>query len=122
MAPFICYDLRFPEIFRTATLRGATLILVIANWPVARIHHWTALLIARAIENQCYVVGVNRVGVDPTLTYNGQSCIVGPGGEVLLECGTDEIIGSAEINLEALTELRSRLPFLADIRTDFVRP
>ncbi len=76
MAPFICYDLRFPEIFRHATQRGANLMVVIANWPVARIEHWTALLAARAVENQAYVVGVNRTGRDPHLSYSGRSAIL----------------------------------------------
>ncbi len=64
-APTICYDLRFPETYRRATQRGAQLIVAIANWPAARISHWRSLLIARAIENQAYVVGVNRAGAIP---------------------------------------------------------
>ncbi|WP_394795120.1 nitrilase-related carbon-nitrogen hydrolase, partial [Armatimonas sp.] len=65
--PFICYDLRFPEAFRVATVRGANLITVMASWPNARHHHWVKLLHARAIENEAYVVGVNRCGWDPKL-------------------------------------------------------
>jgi predicted amidohydrolase len=64
-SPFVCYDLRFPELFRRAVRQGAELLVVIANWPLARDAHWLALLRARAIENQCYVVGVNRAGDDP---------------------------------------------------------
>ena len=95
-------------------------MIVIASWPVARIHHWTALLTARAIENQCYVVGVNRVGNDPSLKYKGHSCIVGPGGEMLLDCGESEGLFNADIDLEVVSSLREKLPFLADMRPEFL--
>jgi predicted amidohydrolase len=116
VAPFICYDLRFPEIFRPAARAGAELITVIANWPVTRIAHWTALLRARAIENQAYVAGVNRCGTDPTLTYNGHSLIVSPQGEVLAEAVDGEKVISATVDLESLRTYRKNLPFLADMR------
>ena len=116
VAPFICYDLRFPEHFRTATRRGAQLITVISSWPVQRIHHWTALLRARAIENQAYVAGVNRCGTDPKFTYTGQSLIVGPGGDILAEAGDGEKVISAEVDPAALVAYRKQLPFLADMR------
>ena len=93
-APFICYDLRFPEVFRIATRRGAHLIAVIANWPAKRVSHWVALLQALAIENQAYVVGVNRVGNDPKLGYPGRSLIVDPQGEIVAE-GSDREFVSA---------------------------
>ncbi|HWP40806.1 MAG TPA: nitrilase-related carbon-nitrogen hydrolase, partial [Tepidisphaeraceae bacterium] len=74
VAPFICYDLRFPEVFRAAVRRyRANLFIVIANWPLSRVEHWIALLRARAIENQAYVLGVNRCGRDPNLQYPGRS-------------------------------------------------
>src|SRR5580704_17942421 len=85
VAPFVCYDLRFPEIFRRAVRGGAQLLAVIANWPQPRESHWLALLRARAIENQAYVVGVNRAGADPNVRYSGHSLIVGPRGETLAE-------------------------------------
>lgn len=119
LAPFICYDLRFPEIFRQAAGRGAEVMVVIANWPVKRIGHWVTLLQARAIENQCYVAGVNRCGTDPTLTYNGRSLIVGPSGEILAEAGDQEQIIGAELDLAALRSLRQGLPFLKDMRKDY---
>ncbi len=81
----ICYDLRFPEIFRRAVRRGANLFIVMANWPQTRISHWTALLKARAIENQAYVAGVNRIGKDPMHAYSGGSLIIDPRGEVLAD-------------------------------------
>ncbi len=78
VSPFVCYDLRFPEIFRAATMRGAQLLVVIASWPAPRVEHWTSLLKARAIENQAYVLGVNRCGKDPFLAYPGKSVIFDP--------------------------------------------
>jgi predicted amidohydrolase len=116
VAPFICYDLRFPEHFRAATKLGAQLIAVIANWPVRRIGHWVALLQARAIENQAYVAGVNRCGADPSLTYNGRSLIVSPKGDILADAGNGESVISAEVNLQELLDYRRELPFLADMR------
>ncbi|MGD8307482.1 MAG: nitrilase-related carbon-nitrogen hydrolase, partial [Ignavibacteria bacterium] len=71
----ICYDLRFPELYRIYARERVHLIIVIANWPDTRIEHWRSLLKARAIENQCFVIGVNRVGTDIKLTYNGYSGI-----------------------------------------------
>lgn len=120
VAPFICYDLRFPEIFRPAARAGAQLITVIASWPDARIGQWVKLLQARAIENQCYVAGVNRVGSDPRFHYSGRSMIVDFRGDILVDAGSEENIISAELDLEDLAEYRRELPFLADIRDDFV--
>jgi len=116
VAPFICYDLRFPEHFREATRRGAQLLTCIANWPVARIQHWVTLLQARAIENQAYVVGVNRTGTDPKLTYNGRSLIISPKGDVIADAGNAECIINAEVSLEDLESYRRDLPFLDDMR------
>ena len=116
VAPFICYDLRFPEHFRVATRRGAQLITVIASWPVARIEHWVALLRARAIENQAYVAGCNRCGTDPKLTYTGRSLIVSPKGDVLADAGDGEKVIRADLDLAALLAYRKELPFLADMR------
>src|SRR5919108_2129964 len=88
VAPFICYDLRFPEIFREAVAaHRPQLFTVIANWPQPRIHHWVRLLQARAIENQAYVVGVNRVGRDPLHVYTGRSLIVDFHGEIMADAG-----------------------------------
>jgi predicted amidohydrolase len=121
VAPFICYDLRFPELFRAAARRGATLFPVIANWPVARASHWVTLLQARAIENQAYVAGANRVGNDPKLEYPGRSLIVHPGGEVLADAGNQETVISAEISPGEVTDYRKRLPFLQDMRPEFAK-
>ena len=119
VAPFICYDLRFPEIFGAAVRRGANLFTVIANWPSPRSDHWTALLKARAIENQAYVVGVNRCGRDPQLSYLGQSVIFDPRGRVIAEAGAEEGTISANLDLPALISYRHELPFLKDMHADY---
>jgi predicted amidohydrolase len=119
VAPFICYDLRFPELFRAAVRRGAQLFTVIANWPVAREQHWVMLLQARAIENQAYVAGVNRVGQDPKLSYPGRSLIVSPRGDVLADAGSSERVIQAEVDLGLLKSYRAELPFLKDMRSDW---
>jgi omega-amidase len=116
VASFICYDLRFPEIFRAAVRGGANLYTVIASWPVAREEHWVTLLRARAIENQAYVIGVNRFGNDPKFFHPGRSLIVHPSGSVLAEGGREECTISAELSLEELVKYRRELPFLTDMR------
>jgi len=117
VAPFVCYDLRFPELFRqAAAARRPELFAVIANFPTKRIQHWIRLLQARAIENQAYVVGVNRVGADPTHTYGGRSLIVDPQGEILADAGTQEGTIQAPLELDKLAQYRRGLPFLADMR------
>jgi predicted amidohydrolase len=116
VSPFICYDLRFPEHFRAATRRGAQLLTVISSWPMARTQHWVTLLQARAIENQAYVAGVNRCGVDPKFTYTGRSLIVSPKGDILADAGNGESVISADLNLDELLAYRKDLPFLADMR------
>ncbi len=115
-APFICYDLRFPEAFRRAVARGAQLLIVIANWPQPREAHWTALLRARAIENQAYVVGVNRCGSDPRNAYSGGSMVVDPQGEIVAQAGSQECILRAELELSAVTDYRKQFPALDDMR------
>jgi omega-amidase len=116
MSPFVCYDLRFPEVFRSAVKRGAQLFIVIANWPQARAEHWSALLKARAIENQAFVVGVNRCGADPNHSYAGRSLILGPRGEVLAETGDQPAVIRAEIGLGDLLGYRAEFPALRDMR------
>lgn len=113
---FICYDLRFPEVFRKVA-KDVQAIFVIANWPASRKDHWETLLKARAIENQCFVIGVNRTGTDGNnITYPGASHIFDPSGNDIL-CGNDKeefLLG--EINPAKAAEARSRFPFLNDIR------
>jgi len=114
VAPLICYDLRFPELFRSAVRQGAEVLIVIANFPAARAEHWTALLIARAIENQCYAIGVNRCGSDPNYDYLGGSIIVDPRGQVIAEAGSDEAVLTAALDIAALREWRRDFPVLID--------
>jgi len=116
VAPFICYDLRFPELFRMAVRQGAQLYVVIANWPASRVHHWVTLLQARAIENQAYVVGVNRCGSDPKVAYAGRSLVVSPRGVILADAGGGERVLSAELDLAALQAYRAEFPVLQDMR------
>ena len=120
VAPFICYDLRFPEIFRAAVQRGANLFTVIASWPATREQHWLTLLKARAIENQAYVAGVNRCGNDPHLSYSGRSIIFDPRGEVLAEAGSEESVIRAQLALSSLLSYRREFPALDDMREDYL--
>jgi predicted amidohydrolase len=120
VAPFVCYDLRFPEIFRNAVKKGAQLLTVIANWPEPREAHWLALLKARAIENQAFVVGVNRCGKDPKLAYSGRGQIIDPRGNVLADGGNREGVFSAEVDLSALVAYRKDFPALQDMRGGWV--
>jgi predicted amidohydrolase len=113
---FVCYDLRFADEF-WATARDTDAYLVVANWPAARRHHWRTLLDARAIENQAYVVGVNRVGEGGKLTYAGDSRIVDPLGEVLAAGAGAETILFADLDPQVVRDARSSLPFLPDRRT-----
>ncbi|MFB3056237.1 MAG: carbon-nitrogen family hydrolase [Ignavibacteriaceae bacterium] len=111
----ICYDLRFPELYRQYGRNRAHLIINIANWPDTRIDHWRTLLKARAIENQCYVVGVNRVGGTQGLHYNGFSSIYDPMGKTVVSVENMERVIFAEIEMKLVNETRKKLPFLDDI-------
>jgi predicted amidohydrolase len=118
ISPFICYDLRFPEIFRiAAAAHRPELFTVIASWPEKRIQHWVRLLQARAIENQAYVVGVNRVGSDPYYRYSGRSVIVDPQGEIVADAGEREGCIGAQLDRGGLRKYREGLPFLADMKS-----
>ncbi len=112
----ICYDLRFPELCRIYAREKIHLIIVIANWPDTRIEHWRSLLKARAIENQCFVIGVNRVGTDIKLTYNGYSSIFDPMGNELISLKNEEKLIFGEINKSLVEDTRKTLPFLEDIK------
>ena len=109
----ICYDLRFPVWARNRC--DYDMIIYVANWPVPRIKAWSALLVARAIENQCYVAGVNRVGRDNECEYNGASAIIDPYGRVAAACPYNmECAVSADINTEDLNAFRKKFPVLED--------
>ena len=115
----ICYDLRFPELFRRyAVEHGAKLILLCAEWPQARVEHWRALLIARAIENQCFVAATNSCGDTGGTVFAGHSLIVDPWGEVIVEAGEDECLLTAEIDLDEVDRVRRTIPVFEDRRPD----
>jgi predicted amidohydrolase len=109
----ICYDLRFPIWARNR--KDYDMIIYVASWPTPRVEAWKALLTARAIENQCYVAGVNRVGNDPTNVYDGGSMIIDPYGKVIAACEDGiESVASAEIDIDALEAFRKKFPVLND--------
>ena len=112
---FVCYDLRFADEFWTTAGRTDAYV-VVANWPHGRRHHWTTLLKARAIENQAYVIGCNRVGSGGGLDYSGHSRIVDPMGEVLAGGAVGETVLIADVNPAVVRATRERFPFLADRR------
>ena len=114
VAPFVCYDLRFPEIFRAAAQRGANLFAVIALWPVKRQQHWLTLLQARAIENQAFVIGVNRIGQEPQFSYVGRSVVVDPHGVIIADAGEQERILTAALDAETVHAWRRDFPALRD--------
>lgn len=115
VSPAICYDLRFPELFRLASANGAEVFVVIANWPEKRNQHWITLLQARAIENQAYVIGVNRAGSDPNLSYLGSSIAVDYLGNIIADGGSEPGVIEAEIDITGLREWREHFPALRDI-------
>lgn len=114
----ICYDLRFPEILRNRLVNGEPhydALFFVANWPQRRVAHWSALLKARAIENQCYVAGVNRIGEDGNgHPYNGQSAVLDPLGEALSNKNSNPFFLSFVLEKAALRKVRETLPFLKD--------
>lgn len=112
---FVCYDLRFADEF-WATAADTDLYLVVANWPATRRHHWTTLLRARAIENQSYVIGCNRVGEGGGLEYSGDSHIIDPMGDVLASASKAETILFADVDPAVVAATRTKLPFSRDRR------
>ncbi|MCX7705477.1 MAG: carbon-nitrogen family hydrolase [bacterium] len=113
ITPFICYDLRFAPLFWVSAEK-TDIFIVIANWPETRKHHWKSLLVARAIENQAFVVGVNRIGISPKEKYNGDSCVLDPWGMMVFDCGSGEGAFIVEINIEKVKDIRENFPFLRD--------
>ena len=120
VTPFVCYDLRFPEPFRLAA-DDTDLFAVVANWPEARREHWRTLLRARAIENLCYVAGVNRVGEGGGLRYAGDSAVISPWGDVLAEGDASEAVLLAEVDPAVVRDARAKFPALRDRRPEAYR-
>lgn len=111
MGLIICYDLRFPEIIRTLALEGAQVLHVVAEWPSARTGHWRNLLLARAIENQMYVISSNRVGEYDEVEFCGTSMVIDPWGDVLKEGSEDdEETLSVRLELEKVLQVRNDVP------------
>ena len=116
--PAVCYDLRFPVWLRNIKKNEGfdyDLLFVCANWPSSRSYQWKQLLIARAIENQSYVLAVNRVGTDGrNFEYSGGSILINPLGEVLVEMGSEEVFFEAQLSKSFLDKARERFPFAND--------
>lgn len=111
----ICYDIRFPEWLRAHALDGAKVLFVPAQWPTPRIDHWKTLLQARAIENQCFVIAVNRIS-RKVENFNGQSMIIEPWGEVLWTGAEDEELAIIDVDFSIVDEVRGRIPVYDDRR------
>ncbi|MCD6449858.1 MAG: hypothetical protein J7L34_05055 [Thermotogaceae bacterium] len=113
VTPFICYDLRFPCIFQKAALE-TDLFVIPASWPEKRRYHWKNLLVARAIENQAYVAGINRTGKDPYFDYSGDSLVVDPWGEIMLDAKDAEGVFTVDIDAEKIKKIRGVFPVRKD--------
>lgn len=118
LAGMICYDIRFPEWVRAHALEGAKAFFVVAEWPKARLQHWRALLIARAIENQCFIIACNRSGSDPNNEFAGHSMVINPWGEIIAEAGEEEETLLAEIQIDQVNEIRKQIPVFEDRRPE----
>lgn len=122
----VCYDLRFPVWARQQVKNNEPeydILIYVANWPERRSHAWKTLLCARAIENQCYCIGVNRVGIDGNgIEHSGDSLIVGPLGEVLYHCNNKEDIFTLLLEKHELEESRKKFPFLLDADQFLINP
>ena len=115
--PLICYDLRFPYLSYNTSIPDV--IIYSANWPIARIEHWRILLRARAIENQCYVIGVNRTGKDENqYEYPGNSAIIDYNGTVITEMDNFEGYSTSILHMDKMEDFRKRLPFLNDRKSN----
>lgn len=113
ICPMVCYDLRFPVWARNT--EDYDLLFYVANWPLPRIKHWQTLLTARAIENQAYTIGVNRIGADDFGNYySGHSAIIDPKGETLFEKAHSEAVHTHKLSKKYLAKVRKTLPFLMD--------
>ena len=118
----ICYDLRFPELFRGYALAGAQLTIIPAEWPAVRIGHWRTLLRARAIENQMIVVGCNRTGYDGNEKFGGCSALLDAWGEPVIEGGDHPVLLTASIDISSVSQVRRKIPIFEDRRPDLYVP
>ncbi len=120
----ICYDLRFPELFRRNTLDGAVVHVVPAAFPYPRLNHWKTLIAARAIENQAFVIATNQCGYESRgsasgeIQYFGHSAVIDPWGEALIEAGTEEGLHTVEVDFAAAEKVRNKITSLRDRRPE----
>lgn len=122
----ICYDLRFPELYRALRAAGAEVLITIAQWPLSRIDHWDVLIRARAIENLCVSIGVNRCGSIATPTgemrFGGHSAAIDPWGEPHWVAGERFAVGTVDVDTEAIAKRRAEFPVYADRRLGLDAP
>ncbi len=118
----ICYDLRFPELYRALTYAGAEIIICVAAWPYPRLDHWMTLNKARAIENTAFMIAVNQCGrVSPKRQNLGMSMLINPWGDVIASAGGDEGVFTGEIDFDYLKKIREEFPVLNDRNLDAYR-
>lgn len=123
-AGLICYDIRFPDWIRTHMVGAGNqpkMLYIVAEWPKKRVDHWRALLISRAIENQCFVIACNRIGSDPNNEFGGHSIVIGPWGEIIADAKEEETILYAEIELSEVDRVRADIPIFEDRRPSLYR-
>ncbi len=112
----ICYELRFPEVLRLQALVGIDIAVIPAQWPMSRINQWKSLITARAIENVCFVVAVNGVGISNGVKLGGNSMVVDPLGRLLINLDESETIKVVDINIDLIDEVKSTIPVLENLR------
>jgi omega-amidase len=117
----ICYDLRFPELFRAYALAGVHAVILVAEWPRPRLEHWRTLLRARAIENQMFIIACNRVGQTGEIEFFGHSCLIDPCGEAVIEAGEGTGLYTADLDLDQINEVRASMPVFSDRQPDAYR-
>ncbi len=109
-----CYDLRFPGLYQALRIKGVNLILIVAEWPITRVNHWTTLLQSRAIETQSIIIGVNRTGNDPDYTYGGHSAIYDAYGNCIVEFDENEHYAFAAVDLSSVNKFRTQFDVFED--------
>lgn len=114
----ICYDLRFPPLFRAYARRGVHAVIIPAAWPVSRLRHWEILIRARAVDHRLYVIGVNTTGTTPVDVYRGDSIIAGPDGEVIARGGEGEELVCATLDPMRILQARAEPPHLEHDRRE----
>lgn len=117
----ICYDLRFPELLRYPARNDAQIAFYVAQWPSARAHHWRALLQARAIENDMFVVGANGCGYDGKTLYAGHSIVINPNGEIIGELDDQADVLTIDIDVKEVTKQRQSIPVFDNLKLDLYK-